>query len=141
MWKQCEYLSTPPLYLRPPGPQYTNQLRDVGRKMREIYHWITISNHLLQLFQESIINDQLRFQIVQFRHTQCRRLTDVWILIAETLLQWVAEIVDYLLRTQTPHCANSQRSNEGVRIISIFNEGVDREDDKLRLCFGIVHKI
>ena len=43
-------------------------------------------------------------------------------------MQWVAKVVDYLLCTQTPHCTNSQRPNEGIQITGIFNEGVDCED-------------
>lgn len=104
-------------------------------------HRVRVRNHIVQLLQESVLNDQFRLEVVQLGYAQRCGLANVGVLVSQTLLQWIAEIVYNLLRPQTSHCPDCQSTDERIRIVAVFDEGVHRKDDKLGLGFGIVHEI
>lgn len=95
----------------------------------------------MQFFQEPILEHQLRLQIVQLRHTQRRRLPHVRIIIPQTLLQRIAQIVYDLLDAYAAHRPDRESADERVRVVRVFDEGVDGEDDELGLRFGVVDEV
>jgi hypothetical protein len=57
------------------------------------------------------------------------------------LLQWIAEVIDYLLCTQATHGADRQCSHEWVEIIAILDKSINSYNDELRLGLCIVRKM
>lgn len=95
----------------------------------------------MQLLQEPILQHQFRLQIIQLRHTQRRRLPHIRVIVPQTFLQRIAQIVDYLLYTYASHGPDGECADERVWVIGVFDEGVDGKNDKFGLGFGIVDEV
>lgn len=95
----------------------------------------------MQLLQEPILQHQLGFQIIQLRHTQRRRLPHIWVIVPQAFLQRIAQIVNYLLDAYAPHGPDSERADERVRVVRVFDEGVDGKNDEFGLGFGIIDEV
>ena len=95
----------------------------------------------MQLLEEPIVHDELRFEIVQLGDAERRGLSHIRIFIVQTFSQGLTEVVDDLLRAQTAHGPDRQRAHERIGIVGILHERVDGEDDEFRLRLGVIHEI
>lgn len=95
----------------------------------------------MQLLQEPVLQHQLRLQIIQLRHTQRCCLPHIRVIIPQTLLQRIAQIVDDLLDAYAAHGTDRESADERVRVVRVLHEGVDGEDDEFGLGFGVVDEV
>ena len=72
---------------RPPGGKKVRVGRNGGDD--GTHHRIAIRDHLVQLFQEPIIDDELWLEIVQFCNAEGCRLADIRVLISQAFLKRV----------------------------------------------------
>ena len=95
----------------------------------------------MQLLQEAVLQHQLGLEIVELRDAQRGRLAHVRVLVAQALVEGVAEVVDDLFGAQAAHGPDREGAYERVRVVRVLDEGVDSEDDELGLRLRVVHEV
>lgn len=104
-------------------------------------HRIRIRDEISQGFDEAMIDREAWLEVVELDHTDRRRLAHVRIVVAQTLAQRIGEVVDDLVRPQAAHRPDGQCADERIRILGVLDEGVDGENDELRLRLGVRHQV
>ena len=74
-------------------------------------HGVRIGHHTLQCVEESIVDRQLWFEVVQFCDADSGSLAHVRVLVPKTFLERIAEVVYYLFCAQAAHCADCEGAN------------------------------
>lgn len=84
------------------------------RKSRGTDHGIAVSDHVLELLDEPVVDCELRLEVVELGHRESSSLPNVGVLVLEALLQRVGEVVDDLLGPKAAHGSDGESSHEGI---------------------------
>ena len=78
---------------------------------------------------------------MQFSHRDCSYLPDIWVLILETLPEWLTEVLSDLFHPDAAHGPYSKSSDQRIRILTILHKCVESHDGHVGLGLGIVHQV
>lgn len=84
------------------------------------HHRIAVGHHVLQHFDESVLDSETRFHVVEFHDSKSSGFPDVRILVAQAFPQGVGDVIEDLLRPQAAHRSDRQRADQRVRVLRIL---------------------
>lgn len=84
------------------------------------YRWIRISQQVSQHVYKTLALDQHTVVHVQLGDTCSSCLSNIGILIPQTVSQWVYQDIDNLLHLNIAHCTDSKSTNKWIVVLYIL---------------------
>jgi len=105
------------------------------------HHGIRVADQILEQIQKALLLNQLRVDVIQLGDAHGRRLPHVRVLVLQTLAQRVAQVLGDLVDADAAHSSDRQSSDQGIGVLAVLDESVDRHDGHVRLRLGVVHQV
>jgi hypothetical protein len=67
-----------------------------------------------------LIFDQLSVDIVQLRNTDSGRLSNIRVLVFQTLTEWLTQVLGDLVDTNTSHCSYSEGTDQRIAVLAVL---------------------
>lgn len=121
-------------------PRLGGRLADFRQRLDRVcdHHGIRVANHLLERLDEAVLDTHCRVQVEKLGHADGGRLAHVGRLVSQRFPQRLLHVVDHLVHSDAPHCADGQRSYQRVRIFRVLHKRVDGENAEVWVCLCVV---
>ena len=120
-----------------------DRVADVAERSYRVrhHHRRGIADHAAKTLDEALVLAALRIHIVEFRNTDSSRFTHVGIHIVDALAQGHHEVLHDLLDTDACHGAQSQGTDQRVRVFTITDKGIHCQNDEFGLGTSVVDQV
>ena len=118
-------------------------LADVAQRGDRVrhHHRTRVADHAAETLDEALLLAALGVHVVELGHADGRRLAHVRVHIVDALAQRHDQVLHDLLHTDARHCAEGERADQRVGVVTITHEGIDGQNNQLRLRSRVVDEV